>query len=135
MGRITRKKRTAAIRTNPITSSMKAPYLNVALRIEKERSAKLALSPGMARMGVSRFLVNEVITAVKAAPMATPTARSTTLPRRMKVLKSFTASFTTAPPEPGIRSSDGRILSHSGRFLTEYGETPGKKQFNHFVEV
>src|SRR5437773_8401606 len=37
--------------------------------------------------GVSRSLVKAVTTVAKAAPMTTPTAISTTLPRRMNCLK------------------------------------------------
>src|SRR5207237_4024830 len=48
--------------------------------------------------GVSRSATNAVTTAPNAAPMTTATARSTTLPRRMKALKSLTVSFTVGPP-------------------------------------
>ena len=43
--------------------------------------------------GVMKSFTNAVTTAVKAAPMTTATARSTTLPRRMNFLKSL----STAP--------------------------------------
>ena len=51
-------------------------------------SLKSAL-PGMAMMGVRMSFTNDVTMAAQAAPMTMPTARSTTLPLRMKVLKSF----------------------------------------------
>ena len=59
------------------------------------RSEKSEL-PGMARIGVKMSVTNDVITAPKAAPITTPTARSTTLPLRMKALKSLSMPTTLA---------------------------------------
>src|SRR5688500_4473957 len=70
------------------------------------RSAKRAASPGMASSGVSRFSVNAVTTAVNAAPMATPMARSMTLPRRMKALKSLSIGSPWSDEPPGDVASD-----------------------------
>jgi hypothetical protein len=39
------------------------------------------------KSGVSRFVTNEVTNAPNAAPITMPTARSTTLPRRMNFRK------------------------------------------------
>jgi hypothetical protein len=43
--------------------------------------------------GVRRFFTNEDTTVPNATPMMMPTARSTTFPRRMNVLKSFHMAY------------------------------------------
>ena len=63
---------------------MNEPYLN-ALPLIVNVSAEKSGWPKIAAMsGVRMLATNAVITAPKAAPMTTATARSTTLPRMMK---------------------------------------------------
>src|SRR6266404_9073360 len=66
---------------------MKSPTGNGVPLIVKLIAEKSGLPTRAAIRGVSRSLVNAVTTDPKAAPMTTPTARSTTLPRRMNCLK------------------------------------------------
>ena len=72
--------------------------------------------------GVIRSLTKAATTAPNAAPMMIPTARSTTLPRRMKALKSF-AAFNRASPfvQYERHHSDYTRESNSGK----YGEREG----------
>src|SRR5262249_52239311 len=67
---------------------MRSPTLNTWPRKLKLKVAKSPVLPTNAPIsGVRRSLVNAPTTVAKAAPMTTPTAISTTLPRRMNFLK------------------------------------------------
>jgi hypothetical protein len=90
-GRTTRKNTAAAMSTNVITAFRNWPYWMLLSLMVMSRSPKSTL-PGMAMTGVRMFSTNDVTTAAKAAPMTTPTARSTTLPRSTKVLKSLSTA-------------------------------------------
>ena len=72
----------------------------------KARLLKSGLPKSAAMIGVRRSLTRALTTAVNAAPMTTATARSTTLPRRMKSRNSLRA--------PGVRGM-ARSYRRSGR--------------------
>src|SRR3954463_14936033 len=96
----------------------KSPQKNFDPCIVKKRSPKLLVQvtvdvPGIVLQlvwpptaapmsGVRKSLTSELTTAVNAAPMTTPIARSTTLPRRMNFLKP-----STCPPR-------SRVHQHAG---------------------
>src|SRR5579862_1106728 len=72
---------------------MRSPMLNVWLRRLKLKVAKSPVLPTRAPInGVSRSLVKAPTTVANAAPITTPTAMSTTLPRRMNFLKPSSIS-------------------------------------------
>src|SRR3990167_7344145 len=64
----------------------KSPYRNLLPLIVKLNVEKSGCFMIAAINGVIRSFTKELTTAVKAAPIMTPTARSTTLPRRIKFL-------------------------------------------------
>src|SRR6266702_2664016 len=72
-----------------ITTLMKAPILTEALGLYGGCHTTVARLPvGRGIRGVIMLLTSPFTTAVKAAPIIIPTAKSTTFPRRMKALKS-----------------------------------------------
>jgi hypothetical protein len=85
-GFTTTKNTPTPIKRNETTSLMKTPSRKLLSRTVNLSSLKSAF-PGIATSGVRMFVTNEVMTLPNAAPMATPTARSKTLPRRMKSLE------------------------------------------------
>ena len=72
-----------------MTALMKAPYRNLLLLIVNVRPEKSGLPKIAAMSGVRMSATKAVTTAPNAAPMTTATARSTTLPRRMKSLEAL----------------------------------------------
>ncbi len=88
-GRTTKKKTTAAIIRNDATALMKSPIKKRLRLIVKAIEEKSGLPPIAAINGVIRSLTRAVTTAPKAAPITMPTAKSTTLPRSTKALKSL----------------------------------------------
>src|SRR6476660_3900857 len=86
LGVTTKQYTAAATSTNDTTALMKSPTGNGVPLIVKLIAEKSGLPTIAAIRGVSRSLVKAVTTEPKAAPMTTPTARSTTLPRRMNCL-------------------------------------------------
>ncbi len=89
-GLTTKKKTTAPTMRKVITALIKPPTRSLlpmigigTVRVERP----LGPLPGM--RGVMMPLTKALTTAVKAAPMTIPTARSTTLPRKMNFSKSF----------------------------------------------
>src|SRR5271166_952557 len=66
---------------------MKSPIGNTVFRIAKEIPVKSGFPTRSAMRGLIRSFTSAVTTVPKAAPITTPTARSTTLPRRMNCLK------------------------------------------------
>src|SRR6476619_1373312 len=94
----------------------------------KVRPAKLGLPKIAAMSGVMMSAISAATTAPNAAPTTTATARSTTFPRRMNCLNSF----SMAPPgwwipDPAGRVPDaydgrrGRAGRDSGRWLHRRG--------------
>ena len=71
-----------------ITAPMSTVVFGLLLMIRKPRPLTL-LPPTAAMSGLMTLLLKAVTTAVNAAPMATATARSTTLPRMMKFLNPW----------------------------------------------
>src|SRR5438270_184495 len=61
----------------------------------------------METSGVNRSLTNAVTTDPNAAPMTTPTARSTTFPRSTNALKSVVTLMSTPAPANGGSSLPG----------------------------
>ena len=72
------------MKKNEITALMKDPYRNSLWLIVNVSAEKSGLPKMAAISGVRMSATKAVITAPKAAPMTTATARSTTLPRMMK---------------------------------------------------
>src|SRR5882762_8460771 len=66
---------------------MKSPIGNTVPRIAKEILVKSGLPTRSAMMGLMMSLTSAVMIVPNAAPMTTPTARSTTLPRKINCLK------------------------------------------------
>jgi hypothetical protein len=85
---LTMKKNRAAPTSRKLTSAFRnLPYvivepLTVTAMAEKSAEKMMPIR------GVSRSATSELTMAVNAAPMTIPTARSTTLPRRMKLRNS-----------------------------------------------
>src|SRR5580704_10381195 len=76
------------MRRNDTTALMKCPMgNNVPPGVVKWSAEKSGLPTNAAIRGVSRSVVSAVTTPPKAAPITTPTAISTTFPRRMNFLK------------------------------------------------
>src|ERR1700758_3871984 len=71
----------AAISRNETTALTKSPTGKCVLPMLKPREEKSGLPTTAEINGVSKSFVNAVTTPPKAAPITTPTARSTTLPR------------------------------------------------------
>ena len=59
-----------------------------------ENALKSGLPTRLPMIGVMTSFTSEVTTVPKAPPMMTPTAKSRTLPRRIKSLNPFNISFT-----------------------------------------
>src|ERR1039458_1991327 len=86
-GTTMKKYTAAAINRNEIRALKKLPTINL-LPCTSTAKAENSGLPAMAAInGVSRSFTIEVTTVPNAAPITTPTARSTTLPRRMNCLK------------------------------------------------
>src|SRR6476660_5840429 len=91
---VTTKKYTApATSRNDTNALMKSPTGNGVPLMVKLMEEKSGLPTMAAMSGVRRSLVKAVTTDPKAAPMTTPTARSTTLPRRMNCLKPLSMEW------------------------------------------
>src|SRR6478672_4151358 len=93
IGVITKKYTAAATSRNDTRALMKSPTGNGVPLIVKLIVEKSGLPTMAAMSGVRRSLVKAVTTEPKAAPMTTPTARSTTLPRRMNCLKPLSMGW------------------------------------------
>ena len=88
MGATTRKNTAAAMVTNAIRLLRKSPYWKWLWLIVNERAPKFDLPKISAMIGVRRSATSALTTAVKAVPITTATARSTTFPRSRNFLKS-----------------------------------------------
>jgi hypothetical protein len=104
-GSTTRKYTAAEAITNASRALRKSPYRNLLLLIAKlnpEKSGILAMAP---IKGVRRSFTIADTSPAKAAPITTPTAKSTTFPRNRNCLKPFiknlllTASRSLTQPD------------------------------------
>src|SRR5579872_4384502 len=86
IGTTTKKYTAAAIRTKEMAALTKSPIGNVVQRTVNLRLKQSGLPTTSAISGVRKPLVSSVTTPPKAAPITTPTAISTTFPRRMNFL-------------------------------------------------
>src|ERR1035438_2657755 len=93
IGVTTKKYTAAATRTKLTRAVMKSPIGKTVLPTEKEIAVKSGLPATRAMRGLIRSLTRAVTTVPKAAPITTPTARSTTLPRKMNCLKPDNMGF------------------------------------------
>src|ERR1700687_2555326 len=93
IGVTTKKYTAAATSTNDTTALTKSPTGNGVPLMAKLMEEKSGLPTSAAMSGVSKSLVKAVTTDPKAAPMTTPTARSTTLPRRMNCLNPLSMGW------------------------------------------
>src|SRR6267143_2252766 len=93
-----------AISRNDTMELMKSPTGKDVFLIWKPIEEKSGLPTTAETRGVSRSLVRAVITPPKAAPTTTPTAMSTTFPRRMNFFKS--SSIASPPSNSGGRHSN-----------------------------
>src|ERR1700719_579310 len=89
MGSTTAKYTAQAMMTKETTELTKSPKRNLLPRIVKLIDEKSGCLTTAAIKGVSRPLTIEFTTLPKAAPITTPTARSTTLPRSKNCLNPF----------------------------------------------
>ena len=87
MGRTKKKYSTAAVIRKVITALMKAPQSRTWPPPIFTLPPNSPPPPTRWMIGLINELVNPVTTAVNAAPITMPTARSMTLPRMMKSLK------------------------------------------------
>src|SRR3984893_7780530 len=87
IGVTTKKKTTPATSRKLTTAVMKSPIGNTVPLIAKEIPVKSGLPTRSAMMGLIMSLTRAVMIVPNAAPMSTPTARSTTLPRKINCLK------------------------------------------------
>lgn len=94
IGWMIKKKTTIARIKNAIAAFKKLPYINLLPLSVKYRLEKSGVPPMAAISGVIISLTSEVTMAPKAAPMTTATAKSTTFPRRINCLKSFSMSVS-----------------------------------------
>src|SRR6185369_14621562 len=136
---VTTKKYTApATRRNDTNALIKSPTGNGVPLMVKLIDEKSGLPTMAAMSGVSRSLVKAVTTDPKAAPMTTPTAKSTTLPRRMNCLKPL--SMGMEPPKhkaanlrrrEGLGQAEGCVgrtllsAAFERDFELESGDLPG----------
>jgi hypothetical protein len=81
MGVMTKKYTAKATRTKVIRLFRKSPYINWLPRKVNDQREKSGVLARAAISGVKRSLTNEFTTLEKAAPITTPVARSTALPR------------------------------------------------------
>ena len=71
---------------NEINALIKSPYIIFVPPNEKYKEESLPFPLMMVMIGVKKLLTNDDTTELKAAPITTPTARSTTLPRKINFL-------------------------------------------------
>src|SRR5437868_9721547 len=103
---------TAAIMTKAITAFRNAPYRKMLPLIVNCSAVKSCLPPMAAIKGVTRSATNPFTTAVNAAPITMPTARSTTFPRSRNSLNSFIAMFASYEwRRPTWRDYDAAFLA------------------------
>jgi hypothetical protein len=84
-----KKNTEAATRIKEIKALIKCPYMNLLLFIVKARSEKSGTLATAATSGVSKSDTIAETIVPKAAPMTTPTAKSTTLPLNKNCLNSL----------------------------------------------
>lgn len=89
IGFITKKKIAAATSTNEISALMKCPYINLLPFIENDSPLKLGTLATADMNGVKRSETSAVTIVPNAAPITTPTAKSTTFPLSKNCLNSF----------------------------------------------
>lgn len=94
MGWMTKKNTTAATSTNEMATFKKSPYMNLLPLIVNDKLEKSGWPPTAAIRGVTKSFTNALMTPVNAAPITTATAKSTTLPRRINFLKSFSIPYS-----------------------------------------
>lgn len=89
IGLTTKKKTALATRRNEMLTLIKSPYMNWLPRMVNERFEKSGTFAIAAINGVRISFTSAFTTDPKAAPITTPTAKSTTLPRSKNCLKSL----------------------------------------------
>src|SRR6266852_4059615 len=99
-GVITQKYTAAATSRNATAALIKSPRAKTLPLMVKLMAEKSGLPTMAAINGVSRSLVNALTTVANAAPITTPTAISTTFPRRMNCLKPL--SINTSSGRAGV---------------------------------
>src|SRR5579864_8977419 len=87
---------------------MKSPIRNWLLLMVKLIAEKSGLPTSAAMSGVSRSLVKAETTVANAAPTTTPTAISTTLPRRMNCLNPLSIGASRRPKSSTLRGTGQR---------------------------
>lgn len=88
IGFTTKKKMALATSTNEIIALIKCPYINLLPLTVKKSPLKSGTFAIAAMKGVSRSVTSAVTTVPNAAPITTPTARSTTFPLSKNCLNS-----------------------------------------------
>ena len=89
IGKTTKKYTAVAISKKESREFKKSPSINVLLFTVKATREKSGLPSTAPTIGVIKSFTKALTTLPKAAPTARPTARSTTFPRRINFLKSF----------------------------------------------
>src|SRR5579864_149567 len=87
---------------------MKSPIRNWLLLMVKLIAEKSGLPTSAAMSGVSRSLVKAETTVANAAPTTTPTAMSTTFPRRMNCLNPLSIGASRRPKSSTLRGTGQR---------------------------
>ncbi len=114
IGATTTKYTAAATSRNVMSALMNRPYLKMLPLIENARPEKSGLPKIAAISGVIRLSTKALTTAPKAAPMTTATARSTTLPRRMKSRNPLIMAL----PSDGVLRAARRVPRRALPLLT-----------------
>src|SRR5581483_174 len=92
-GWTTKKKTTIAMTINDTRVLIKSPYGKMWFLPIETLALENSPAPPEGKIGVIISLTKAWMTVLKAAPMTTPTAKSTTLPRRINFLNSLNITY------------------------------------------